>query len=766
MEACVDGRMVRTANWTVYQDADRETWSAQGYAVESSSSSSSSGGDLPNYDYTLVNPVSIQKRNASGTRSESIQATRASTTGKLLASDTFAQSSYTRWTVSLANTKGQPIATRVYHLIPVSGDGSEGTNYNETTYGYDALGRQNMVKSPGGTITRTVFDRRGRAVCTYVGTVDAGASDADPSAGREPCAFVASSSSSSSSASESANNNMVLVSEQEFEDAGCTGCSGGGGQLASATQYVDANTTRVTEFQYDWRGRQEYVIPPADDQGRTVYTRFHFDNLDQVTKVECYQEQYPSADLLLARQESFFDDLGRTYETRRYAVNPTNGSVGNYLAGYSWFDASGNVIKQQGEGQRSFTKAVFDGLGRAIKQYVGYDLGEAPGCTLDSSSSSSSSGVAESYAVVTNIEGDTILKQTEPQFDGAGNVLVVTSRQRRHDATGTGELTTMSGSQPQARVSYVAYWFDEVGRQKAVANYGTNGDSSLSRPSTVPARSDTILVSTTEFDSAGQAYKTIDPAGREDRQEFDDAGRVTKSIQNYQDGVVNASYPDEDVTVATVYTADGQIATLTAKNPATGDQVTTYIYGTTLSDSDIARNDLLRAEIYPDSDDVADPLGSGVDSIYDRVEYRYNRQVERIEKKDQNGTVHFFEFNSLGRLLHDRVTTLGTDIDGAVRRTSTTYEVRGMPEKITNYDNATVGSGSIVNEVVYDYSDLGMLTKDQGIPGAQRRQERKYLIRAVQLRHHGQRRPFHQGPSSIVGPLSQWPPRALQVWHD
>ena len=244
--------------------------------------------------------------------------------------------------------------------------------------------------------------------------------------------------------------------------------------------------------------------------------------------------------------------------------------------------------------------------------------------------------------MATNVEGDTILEQTETEFDAAGNVLLVCSRQRRHDATGTGELTTMSGSQPQARVSYVAYWFDEVGRQKAVANYGTNGDTSLSRPNTVPSRSDTVLVTTTEFDSAGQAYKTIDPAGREDRQEFDDAGRVVKSIQNYQDGSVNASYPDEDVTVETAYTADGQIATLTAKNPATGDQVTTYVYGTTLADSDIARKDLLRAEIYPDSDDVADPLGNGVDGIYDRVEYRYNRQGERTEKKDQNGTVHVY----------------------------------------------------------------------------------------------------------------------------
>ena len=148
------------------------------------------------------------------------------------------------------------------------------------------------------------------------------------------------------------------------------------------TQYVDARTTRTTEYQYDWRGRQEYVIPPADDQGRTVYTRYYFDNLDRVTKVERYQEQYPSADLLLARQESFFDDLGRTYETRRYAVNPSTGAVGSYLAGYTWYDAAGNVIKQQGEGQRSFTKTLFDGLGRAVKQYVGYDLSETPGCLL------------------------------------------------------------------------------------------------------------------------------------------------------------------------------------------------------------------------------------------------------------------------------------------------------------------------------------------------------------------------------------------------
>ena len=190
----MDGVTVRTASWTVYQDADRETWSAR--AMPWSRPVPRRRPATAEYDYTLVNPVSIQKRNAAGTRAESIQATRASTSGKLLASDTFAQSSYVRWTVSLSNTQGQQTATRVYHTIPASGDGSAGTNYDETTYGYDAMGRQNMVNSPGGTITRTVFDKRGRVVCTYVGTDDTGASDADPSAGREPAASRRSSGSS------------------------------------------------------------------------------------------------------------------------------------------------------------------------------------------------------------------------------------------------------------------------------------------------------------------------------------------------------------------------------------------------------------------------------------------------------------------------------------------------------------------------------------------------------------------------------------------
>lgn len=58
------------------------------------------------------------------------------------------------------------------------------------------------------------------------------------------------------------------------------------------------------------------------------------------------------------------------------------------------------------------------------------------------------------------------------------------------------------------------------------------------------------------------------------------------------------------------------------------------------------------------------------------------------------------------------MTTLGTGVDGAVRRIATAYEVRGMRTKLTSYDNPTVGSGSVVNESQFAYNSFGQLTTD------------------------------------------------------
>ena len=154
-----------------------------------------------------------------------------------------------------------------------------------------------------------------------------------------------------------------------------------------------------------------------------------------------------------------------------------------------------------------------------------------------------------------------------------------------------------------------------------------------------------------------------------------------------EDVIVEGEF-DRNVTVRYSYTPDGKLATLTAVNSVTGDQVTQYIYGTTLSDSFVAASTLLRAEIYPDSDNTADPLGDGPSGVYNRVEYAYNGQGQIVTKKDQNGTVHEFVYDGLGRLTQDCVTTAGTGIDTAVLSIAASYEVRGLPQNFTSYDNA------------------------------------------------------------------------------
>ena len=317
---------------------------------------------------------------------------------------------------------------------------------------------------------------------------------------------------------------MTKVAQFEYD----AGASGGNSNQTKVIRYltddVEANV-RVTRFKYDWRDRQVFVIDAEEFSSKVTYARVELDNLSRVTKSERYydaddDESFPTdgtvdaGDRLLARSENLYDKLGRVYRGKTYAVNPSTGAVGSSLVSDTWRDAAGRTIKQQGATSDAFSKMVYDGLGRVTKQYQAYDTDET------------------AYADADDVTGDTVLEQSEVAYDASGNLIQTTSYQRKHtDTSGTGELTTSS-----ARASYTASWFDGANRVTATANYGTNGGSAFSRPSSAPARSDTVLVTSTEYNAAGQAYKTIDPAGKESRAEFDDAGRTTKQIGDYVDG--------------------------------------------------------------------------------------------------------------------------------------------------------------------------------------------------------------------------------------
>jgi RHS repeat-associated protein len=623
---------VRTATWTVYDDVNNQVRTAGGYHVLPPSPATP-------YDI-LVNPVQITIMEKNGRVTDEIQATRASTSGKLLPSDTFAQSSYVRWTTYQYTDCCLVTSKRVYFDIPNS-------EYDQTDYGYDSMKRPNRTVTPGGTITATTYNARGQVLIVSVGTDDSGTTT----------------------------DNMRKVTTNEYDNGGL-----GDGNLTAVTQHVDDSTSRVTNYGYDWRNRQTSIDGEID-----FYAKMEYDNLDRQTRSERYDTT--SSGHLIGRQDTSYDALNRVYQTTRYAVDPSTGTVGNSLVDQTWYDPVGNVMKSLPSGSKLFMKTAYDALNRPTVVYVGY-------------------GDDTTYAEAGSVTNDTILDQSETTYDEAGNVITTVQRQRYHDTTGDGPLVDPSTA-PKARVTYSFAWPDGIGRTAAAADYGTNGGSSPTRPGVAPAGSDSILVATTTFDDAGDLETTTDPAGMVMLFSYDDAGRPVEMVENYQPASSSSSSdasggcpPSDDVnrTTSRTYTADGNLATLTASNAATGSQTTTYIYGTTLANSALATSTLLQATVYPDSVDGSD-----------QVTYQYNRQTEPTQLQDQRGVVRSFDYDLLGRPTADRVTTIPAGVDDAVLRISRQYEVRGMLSLLSSYDNATVGQGDIVNQVQFVYNDFGQL---------------------------------------------------------
>ena len=74
---------------------------------------------------------------------------------------------------------------------------------------------------------------------------------------------------------------------------------------------------------------------------------------------------------------------------------------------------------------------------------------------------------------------------------------------------------------------------------------------------------------------------------------------------------------------------------------------------------------------------------------------------------DRNGNVHTLTYDVLGRVVSDAVTTLGSGVDGAVRRIEYAYDGQGNAYLVTSYNAAS--GGSIVNQVQRAFNGLGQL---------------------------------------------------------
>jgi RHS repeat-associated protein len=195
------------------------------------------------------------------------------------------------------------------------------------------------------------------------------------------------------------------------------------------------------------------------------------------------------------------------------------------------------------------------------------------------------------------------------------------------------------------------------------------------------------LISSAQYNDAGEVSQNTDPNGLLTTQQYDQAGRIVEAV-NPKNGKTGYSY-----------NSDSQIAEL--NDPES--QVTTYVYGVDLTNSDLASNDLLREVEYADTG---------------KVTLEYNRQGENTSRSDQTGTKHEYDFDALGRIVADKATVLGVGIDGAIRRIDTEYEVRGMVASLTSIDDV-LGTGNIVNQVKQAHNEFGQLVADRQSHGGE-----------------------------------------------
>ena len=602
---------VRPASWTVYDDANFTVRSASGFATMNGNNIAS---------FTLVNPVSITIRGATGEVLEQIRATRTSTAGQLLPGNTFARASYIAWTKNIYQN-GRLTATRQYHQIPANGDGAKNTHYLETTFGYDVFGRRDRTTSPDGTITKVEFDWKGNVVKTLVGTTDT---------------------------------NLVVVSETEYGDTGvCSTCTGQKDKPRVAIQHVDANTMRITEFGYDWRGRQVFTFGEEDADGNITYDKQTYDNLGRSVRAERFLltpntgTAQPTGserlavlrndladDILLARSEQFYDVRGRVWKTEQSVVNPTTGVVEKTLVSQSWFDAAGQTIKTTSPGTTRVSNMVYDSLGNVKQSYI------------------------------SDATGTIRYSQTDTTYDAVGNVIMVAQGDRLSTTSATGTLS--QAGTPQARFRYSMMWYDGLGRSIATADYGYNGGSVPSRPVTVPARSASVLVQETKYDAGTGHSRHFDVANRESRTEVDAMGRTTKTIPVYTgNSVTDAAYITE---------YDAVNRTVTQIDPL-GNQTKTE-YG------------------------LSGRVDATIDAKNGCTEMAYNRLGEVVSQKDPMGRITTFEYDNLGRQI--KITFPKPDAANASPVQTTVYNVQGLVAKEVD---------PLGHETKLEYDGLGRLVK-------------------------------------------------------
>jgi RHS repeat-associated protein len=543
--------------------------------------------------------------------------------------------------------------------------GTVGTNYYATTYGYDVNSNLQRTVDAVGTITDTYHDSLSRPTSVYVGTND-----------------------------DTGSSNMVETAAYQYDGNGV-----GDGKRTQETDYPGGSAAaRVTASVYDWRDRlvatKSGVQTTEDTTTHRPILFYIYDNRDEVTSIAQYDGDGvtlsttpPNASLLRAYTTTAYDEQGRVYQTKQYDVNQVTGAYSAGLVDNLFYNHRGLLMAESAPGGL-WTKYYYDGLGRLV--------------TLSHTDGAGGS----TWGPASALSGDNVLEQLQYVYDGVGNVVLQTTKERDDNETTKGSLSTET-SPPKSRVYYVASYYDAANRLTASVNVGDNGGTLYTRPYTVPSRSDTALVTSDVYTyglngTPGLTVDETDPRGIDTRTTSDMLGRTTQTIDDYTNGTPTAS---SNQTTNYTYNGIGDVLTEQAVMPSgTPSQTTGYVYGvTTAGGSNINSNDLLATLQYPDA-----TTGNPSTSASNEESYTYNALGDETSLTQPTGTVHSNSYDVLGRPTSDTVTTMGTGVDGSVRRIDTAYDAGDRPYLFTSY--ADTAGTQVVNQVEETYNGLGQLT--------------------------------------------------------
>ncbi|MBN1490969.1 MAG: thrombospondin type 3 repeat-containing protein, partial [Phycisphaerae bacterium] len=627
------------------------------------------------------------------------------------------------------------------------GDG-EADQSLQSRISYDGFGNIARQEAPDGTVTRHVYDFRGRLWKTYQGTSDVhevwGTSGG-------PCA------------THTCNDNLLLIAkyfygngvtdagkliqERRYSDRpenqyffvegdwdwywdqtqnngeGCFWDPDGGGGAGACVFLAEDSMGRLVNHYYDWRMRDVWVEEVDSDGDSRRNTLTWYDNLDRVRLVVEYGGGLPSSlpmdptsttpdapvpidDDVDANSNGVADAIDALFSAtpRPLSVTETRyNGIGQpcEVRSYGWFD---------GDVEYTATQTEYDHADRptmvrspnAAEQHYEYD--------------------AKGRQVLNWTEADSLeIAKTHTTFDDGDRPTETVHYERRHDQLADSTLDASNGI-----LTYAHTWYDDAGRVTTTANYGTNATTYTN--GTAPMRGaepedvDTTgatLITQYDYDEEGRQQRVWHPDGTVTEYEYDGLGRTLLVTEN-------AGGDATDPPRRTAYKYDngsgtneptGQLIAMAAVLPESGAttwsaitwgdgsavQVTTFEYGADV----VGRNW------------TAPAYDSGW-AIAPTVESRHNGWIKRVHVPRGGGkSILEFTYYSDGSVA-SRATGTIDDATGLLVPNSTLYYAYDDAGRLTDvyiddsayYDPTGNGepdwaAGLRVHHVQYTYHDDG-----------------------------------------------------------